>query len=467
MEATISAGFLQLVRDANSKGWHSHPESQKIPRRSFLGIGVSDVDHATVIRFIIRVARSGGRALVNNVNAHALNISHRHSGFFSILNQSDIVFCDGFGVKALARLAGIRLGERMTPLHWIDDLFRCCVEEQIPVYFLGDTNEVLHRFSDEVRRRHGQIKLAGHHHGYFDVEGEANHRLIIKINESGAGIVLVGMGMPRQELWAFEAIPHLDRGVILSVGALFRMYTGIEKPCPELLSRSGLEWLWRLAHQPVRLAGRYLLGNPALILRTLYAAFAKRLIDLLLAGLTVILLLPVGALIYAVLHFETRGAALFRQERVGKDGRRIWIRKFRTLKGDFPPYASKGNITRQSTTRFGRILRRLALDELPQLLNVFRGDMAFVGPRPEMPFIADTYRGIEKLRLSVKPGLTGPWQIARLRGEIAGREIHEDIAYDLDYIRQMGFFYDMRILAKTAFYLAAVPFGILRNKQKR
>jgi lipopolysaccharide/colanic/teichoic acid biosynthesis glycosyltransferase len=127
------------------------------------------------------------------------------------------------------------------------------------------------------------------------------------------------------------------------------------------------------------------------------------------------------------------------------------------LKTSFPPYTSKRHISQESVTPIGRFLRNSALDEIPQLVNVLRGDIALVGPRPEMPFIADGYQGIERFRLSVKPGLTGPWQIARLRGKIAGREIHEDIAYDIRYIRRTGLFYDLWILAQTLFYLAAAP----------
>jgi exopolysaccharide biosynthesis WecB/TagA/CpsF family protein len=458
LEVRILTDDLTIECAAESAIHREVPETERIPKKTFLGIGISIASHADVIRFIMQTARSQSKALVNNVNVHAMNIAYRDARFADVLNDSDIVFCDGFGVKVLARLAGICLGERMTPREWIDELIEHCAQERLSLYFLGCEDEVVRAFADEVARRHPRAIIAGFHHGYFDTGGEESRSVITAINDSGADIVLVGMGMPRQEIWAHEALPELDRGIIVAVGALFKVYTGIEKPCPGWLSRCGFEWFWRLAHEPLRLGRRYLAGNVALLLRICYAAFIKRLLGFFLACLLLALCAPVLALFYMLIRLETRGSGLFRQERVGKEGKRIWIYKLRTLKPDFPPYASKRNVLPESTTRVGSFLRRTTIDELPQLINVIRGDMALVGPRPEMPFIADSYRGVETLRLSVNPGLTGPWQIAQLRGETNGREIHEDITYDLNYIRRMGFFLDTGILVQTAFYLAATPF---------
>jgi lipopolysaccharide/colanic/teichoic acid biosynthesis glycosyltransferase len=136
--------------------------------------------------------------------------------------------------------------------------------------------------------------------------------------------------------------------------------------------------------------------------------------------------------------------------------------KLRTLRTDFPPHARKRTIRPEDTTRIGRVLRRTALDELPQLVNVLRGEMSLVGPRPEMPFLAqgDTP---DSLRLSVKPGMTGLWQVARLRGELGGLEIHDAPAYDLEYVRRIGLRLDLAILCHTVTRLAALPFERARR----
>jgi lipopolysaccharide/colanic/teichoic acid biosynthesis glycosyltransferase len=97
-------------------------------------------------------------------------------------------------------------------------------------------------------------------------------------------------------------------------------------------------------------------------------------------------------------------------------------------------------------TRIGRWLRRTSLDELPQLINILKGDMSLVGPRPEMPFIVERYNARHRQRLQVTPGLTGLWQLSADRSFL----IHENIQYDLYYIRHRNFFMDLAILLHTA-----------------
>ena len=302
------------------------------------------------------------------------------------------------------------------------------------------------------------MRIAGLHHGFFDVDGEENHRVVDLINASRADVILTGMGMPRQELWAHGNLQALEAGVIVAAGGLFRVYTGFLRRCPPLLSRHCLEWAWRLAHEPRRLFARYVIGNTAFLLRVLYAVFLKRLLDLVIASVLFLVTLPVLLTCWALVRLERRGPAIFVHERVGKDGRRFRMYKFRTLPAGFPAHAPKPEAEALPLTAVGRFLRSTALDELPQLVNVMKGDMALVGPRPEMPFIADGYRGLERLRLTVKPGATGPWQLARLRGGVNGHPIHEDLSYDLDYLRRPGPLVDLRILAETAGCMAAVTF---------
>jgi len=104
-------------------------------------------------------------------------------------------------------------------------------------------------------------------------------------------------------------------------------------------------------------------------------------------------------------------------------------------------------------TRVGRVLRRLSIDEVPQLLNVLKGEMSLVGPRPEMPFIVQNYGLLERQRLCVKPGITGLWQISSARAH----PIHENIEYDLFYIEHQSLRMDLSILLRT---VAAVIRGV-------
>ena len=263
---------------------------------AFLGVGISRVERSDVIAFIAERAAAGRAAVVNNVNVHAMNLARRNARFAMALEESDIVFCDGFGVKVAARLAGVRLGERMTPPDWIDDLFAACATVGSSLFFLGDEERVVAAFAAEVARRHPRARIAGWHNGFFEAAGEENRRVVELINVAKPDVIVTGMGMPRQELWAHDNLQALDRGVVIAAGGMFRMYLGLVRRCPPWLSRHCLEWAWRLALEPRRLFARYVFGNAAFLLRLIYAIWLKRWIDPLAACCLFVVGLPARAL---------------------------------------------------------------------------------------------------------------------------------------------------------------------------
>lgn len=176
------------------------------------------------------------------------------------------------------------------------------------------------------------------------------------------------------------------------------------------------------------------------------SALIKRTFDLVVSGLLVLVFLPVMVIIALAILWVDGAPVLFRQRRVGYGGRTFHILKFRSMAVDAPKYA----VTPESgkdprITTIGKFLRRSSLDELPQLLNVLRGDMSLVGPRPEMPFIVETYNDLQRQRLNAKPGITGLWQISPDRAQA----IHENMDYDIYYIRNQSLLLDVAILAKT------------------
>ncbi len=196
---------------------------------------------------------------------------------------------------------------------------------------------------------------------------------------------------------------------------------------------------------------------------TLYD-FTKRLIDILVAGVGLILCLPLMIVISILIMLDSPGPVIFTQQRIGKNrryhsnghlrerrnedlkGTPFYIYKFRTMKSDVNQYASSPGDNRDPRlTRFGRLLRQSCLDELPQLINVLKGDMSLVGPRPEMPFIVQNYNHLEALRLAVKPGVSGLWQLYGSRK----KHIHENLHYDLDYISNRSLILDLKIMIKT------------------
>jgi lipopolysaccharide/colanic/teichoic acid biosynthesis glycosyltransferase len=150
-----------------------------------------------------------------------------------------------------------------------------------------------------------------------------------------------------------------------------------------------------------------------------------------------------------IIKLDSPGPALFVQKRVGRNGELFNIYKFRSMYTNAPMYDfSPASSYDLRITRIGRFIRQTSLDELPQLMNVFLGNMSLVGPRPEMPFIVQEYTHEYRQRLQVLPGITGLWQISADRAF----RIHENIQYDLYYIRNRGFFMDIAILIHTLFF---------------
>ncbi len=179
----------------------------------------------------------------------------------------------------------------------------------------------------------------------------------------------------------------------------------------------------------------------------------KRFVDEVIAPTVLLLTAPVWLAVIALIKLDSRGPIFFRQERVGYHGRKFSIYKFRSMHVHAPKYAKTPRGKNDPRiTRIGRWLRSTSLDELPQLINVIKGDMSLVGPRPEMPFLVEKYKPIYRYRLLVLPGLTGLWQVSGR----TDKPLEENIKYDLYYIKKQSFLLDMVILLRT---IPVVLFG--------
>jgi lipopolysaccharide/colanic/teichoic acid biosynthesis glycosyltransferase len=194
---------------------------------------------------------------------------------------------------------------------------------------------------------------------------------------------------------------------------------------------------------------------------------AKRAMDLALCLLAMPLVLPLLALCALAIRIDSLGPVLFVQERIGKGGRRFRMYKFRTMQHnlddgphrDFLKAFVNGRVggdenggalykpfQASQITRVGRILRKTSLDELPQLINVLRGEMTLVGPRPNVPWEFEEYRGWHKERLEILPGITG---LAQVRGR-SGITFDSIVKYDIEYIEKQSLAMDLKVLWWTA-----------------
>jgi lipopolysaccharide/colanic/teichoic acid biosynthesis glycosyltransferase len=195
-------------------------------------------------------------------------------------------------------------------------------------------------------------------------------------------------------------------------------------------------------------------------------AFIKRLFDLVVATVGVLLLLPVWAIVAVVLKFDSKGSVLYRATRIGRNGEPFTLLKFRTLLAVPGPRVTCRNDPRM--TRVGRHLRHLKLDETPQLLNVLRGEMSLVGPRPEDPKYVAAYTPEQRRILQLRPGLISP-AVVKYRHEetvLAAADdperayveeiLPEKLEMDLSYAEERSFFGDLRLLFSAARSIATL-----------
>ena len=188
-----------------------------------------------------------------------------------------------------------------------------------------------------------------------------------------------------------------------------------------------------------------------------YEAVLKRAIDVLLATVGLVATIPIWIAICAAIRLESPGSPIFAQERVGRRGRQFRFYKFRSMYVDAESRLHEVLVHNETDgpvfkirqdpriTGVGAFLRRTSLDELPQLLNVLKGDMSLVGPRPPLPREVDQYRPGDLVRLQVKPGLTCLWQVSG-RSNVGFDQWME---LDRQYVRQMSLWLDLSILART------------------
>lgn len=701
----MSAAGLSPQATASVAGRGTSPASSGAARR-LTHLLDAPIDHLTQESFLARVEAfiaEGGSRLVCYANAECINQSLEDRAYARILQAADLVCADGMGVVWASRLTGDPLPERVNVGDVMERFCALAAAKGYRLFLLGGSPGVAKRAAARLKRRFPGLEIAGTHHGYFSHAQDAD--VVRTINQTRPHVLLVGMGVPRQEKWLWQHRAQLRAPVLWGVGALFSYYAGLMPRAPVWLRAAGLEWLFRLLLEPQRLWKRYLVGNAFFIVRTLalplidaglvsaawlgaywmwrwlddpfgftindvepyvqavalivgiwlvtcagfglyrrprripvleefsqvvrataigwlstmaagflfrelsvgrpvvllagilifvlllasrltvralewrlaqrglglrralivgtgaladrlkgeiegwpaghqvmgfvsdgkgehavpasdvvgsvtelerlirdwriqdvflasqnlrlddelnllqrherlglnfhvvskeLEPFAKRLplgravelpllnlpstkpnggyewskhaFDVAVAACGVALGWPLLLLIALWIRLDSPGPALFTQQRVGLRGRRFAMYKFRTMTAGTPVYAVAPNDTQDPrVTRAGRVLRRWSLDELPQLINIVRGDMSLVGPRPEMPFLVERYKPWQRQRLCATPGLTCLWQVLG-RKELP---LHHNMEYDLYYVRHRGWPLDLAILSRT------------------
>ncbi len=243
-------------------------------RLSILGVEIADVTMIRareIIEEVIARRRSKPQS-VFFVNTQTLNLAAADREYRDLLNQAEVVFGDGTGVRWAARLQGVRLQDNVNGTDLVPYLFRHSGAEAEHVrscryFMLGGDPESIQRAASEYQSDYPLWQQAGYHHGYLN-DPATTDEVIEQINASGADLLLVGMGSPIQEKWIHIHRDRLNVAVCMSVGGLFDYAAGNIRRAPLWLRQRGFEWLGLLAQQPHK-AGRYLVGNPLFLVRVL------------------------------------------------------------------------------------------------------------------------------------------------------------------------------------------------------
>jgi exopolysaccharide biosynthesis WecB/TagA/CpsF family protein len=232
-----------------------------------LGVPVARLDATEALQRIERLYDRETPALVAYVNAHTLNLASRDAGYRAVLNKSDLVLNDGSGVGLAARIKGSSFPENLNGSDFNPRIVELAAAKGWPVFLLGAGAGVAERAGAELTRRYPGLVVAGTHEGFFPPEAASG--VAEAVRASGAGLVMVAMGNPRQELWLSRYLEASGVRLGVGVGAFFDFTVGVVPRAPAWMNRLGIEWIYRLAQEPARMWRRYIVGNPAFLYRVL------------------------------------------------------------------------------------------------------------------------------------------------------------------------------------------------------
>ncbi len=270
------------VRARNISGTSDITQSEKVRALSvyLLGRRIDCMNIPSIVEAVRKACIEGKKITVAHYNIHGFNLSLQFPWYHQFLQSADITNCDGMGILKAIAFMGLDLPSdyRVSYTLLMPKILETCNRNEFSVFLLGGKSENLQAAIDNLKQKYPGVRFGGHH-GYFDKEDpQANQAAIEQINQFKPNILIVGMGMPIQEYWVQQHRHKLQANTIMVGGAIIDRMAGIVPDCPNFISNSGFEWLYRLMREPKRLAARYLLGNSAFALQIALAIFNKSLL---------------------------------------------------------------------------------------------------------------------------------------------------------------------------------------------
>lgn len=247
------------------------PAKDEAPRVNILGVKVDPLTVDELHQRIAGLIQKREKAIIANVNVHALNLCFKHRWLREFFSKAPLVFCDGAGVALAAKILGYHIPGRITYADWMWQLAKFASGAGFSFYFLGAREGVAAAAAKRLQAKNPEIRINGTHHGYFEKSPGCaeNSAVIEEINAVEPDILVLGFGMPMQERWLLENWEGVNAHIALTGGAVFDYVSGELKRGPKLLTDHGFEWLARMIIEPKRLWQRYVIGNPLFLTRVL------------------------------------------------------------------------------------------------------------------------------------------------------------------------------------------------------
>jgi exopolysaccharide biosynthesis WecB/TagA/CpsF family protein len=487
--------FFNSQDKANNKDKvNSQSDSQT---ESLLGIQFENIKKDEALNQVSSLVEIDQSRCMYFVNAHCLNVAYHDYDYRLALSKADLRLPDGSGISLGCKLNQSSLCQNLNGTDLFPDLCEQFESTGKSIYLLGAEQDTAEKVSQWVLKNYPNLKVAGFHHGHF--KQAQSESICEAINRSGADVLFVAMGVPRQEIWLETNKEQLHTQLNIAVGGLFEFYSQNISRAPAWMRKIGIEWTWRLIQEPARMWKRYILGNILYVFRVwaqvandkvrsnlsshlqservisqlqrrnkLLSSYIsmkratnnvlKRLMDITLSGIALLFLLPFLPYVALLIKLDSSGGIFFKQRRAGIYGQPFDMWKFRSMsvnaeaslkdimhlneKQDSVMFKVKND---PRITKVGSYLRRFSIDELPQLWNVFIGDMSIVGPRPALYSEIKKYSVSQRERLDSKPGLTSEWAI-KGRNNLS---FEEQASLDVKYNYRRTFWQDCKLILKT------------------
>lgn len=234
------------------------PEIDSSSKVEFFNLGVNVLDRQDFFRELRQRLSNKQKITINFLNAHCFNVAQKNIEYRKALETCTFLLNDGVGVEIAGKLIGIDFKENLNGTDLIPQLLEFFASNRMTVFFFGARKEVIEKAVKDIKANIPNLSIVGFSDGYVD-----DPALIVdEINQSQADAVILGMGVPRQELWVAKHYDQLTSAkVLVSGGAIFDFVSGNVKRAPHFIRRIKLEWLFRLIQEPKRLFSRYVIGS--------------------------------------------------------------------------------------------------------------------------------------------------------------------------------------------------------------